>query len=238
MPGVSCPVRVSSTQVARDWTWTRCYLVESVSSGNSVLIDPSTVDDREREHLRSRLLPGPGRGRVLAVVLTHGHPDHICDAEYWADQLGAPLAGNEADLPLMTDPVLNASRALGRDIFLARDRLDLSLGEGDLLELDAGGPSLTVLGLPGHSPGSIGLRWTAGPGEGPGFVISGDILFQGSVGTDSIPGHGPLWGASLEAEIETIRKRLLVLPDDTVIHPGHGPSTTVGEERAHNPFLA
>jgi len=88
-----------------------------------------------------------------------------------------------------------------------------------------------ILLTPGHSPGSIGLLL-------PGHLFSGDILFAGSVGIDAIPGSGPLWGASFEQEIRSIRTRIFPLPPGTVVHPGHGPDTTVGVERATNPFAA
>ena len=224
---------VLSTAVARDWTWTRSYLVH-VPGGAAVLVDPATISREEREHLRGALLSHLDGATVAAVFLTHGHPDHILDARYWASELEAPIAAHPADLPLMEDPVLNGSTAFGHEISL-EGGIDLELYDGMALEL-AEGVSLEVLHLPGHSPGSCGLYY---PGNGGGsFLICGDLLFRGSIGTDSLPGFGPLWKASLEREIETIRERVLTLPGETVVHPGHGPSTTVLEEERNNPFLS
>lgn len=226
---------VLSTQVARGWTWTRCYLVRSRITGRSILVDPATISDEERQHLRKTLLSGIGPGSVIAVVLTHGHPDHISDADYWASELEAPIAASEADLPILEDSALNGSGAFGLDIALSSG-IGLPLEEGSRFELSPE-EVLRVMSLPGHSPGSIGLHHVGDEERDGSFLVSGDILFQGSIGTDSIPGFGPLWKASLEEEIRTIRERILTLPDDTLIYPGHGPNTTVGEEKRANPFL-
>jgi hydroxyacylglutathione hydrolase len=208
--------------VARSWTWTRCYLAGDPATRQAILIDPATTDGKERSLLRRSLLDG---WKVTCIVLTHGHPDHISDASYWRSELGAPLAGHPADKPLFLSASVNSSGAFGREVSI--ESLDIELADGQVLE--AGGLSFEVMSLPGHSPGSIGIYT-------PGHLFSGDTLFAGSVGVDSIPGIGPLWGASLETEICSIRERIFALPDGTLVHPGHGPDTTVGTEKATNPF--
>jgi len=224
MSAEACRAEIRSLGVARSWTWTRSYLVGDSDSRIGVLVDPATTDGHERDLLRRRLLRG---WSICTIVLTHGHPDHISDASYWRAELDAPLAGNPADLPLFTSPSLNSSGAFGGEV--ATGGLDIELVHGSIL--DAGRLRLEVIGLPGHSPGSIGLYF-------PGHLIGGDTLFAGSVGVDSIPGIGPLWGASLETEIRSIRERIFTLPDSTVVHPGHGPDTTVGTEKATNPYAS
>jgi len=164
---------------------------------------------------------------VGLVVLTHGHCDHISDARWWSARLGARLAGHPGDLPLFDDPDLNGSTAFGTR--LSTGGLDLELRDGEAL--DDGVPPCVVIHLPGHSPGSIGLLF-------PGHLVSGDTLFKGSIGVDSLPGMGRLWGASTAVEIESIRKRICTLPPETVVHPGHGPDTTAGAEARSNPFAA
>lgn len=222
MSSPEAPV-ILSTGVARGWTWTRCYLAGDPATRRAVLVDPSTMDADERTRV-DRMLSGWDVG---LVVLTHGHCDHISDARWWSGRLGVPLAGHPDDLPLFNDPGLNGSEAFGRR--LSTGGLDFELNHGDRLE--EGVPDSVVMHLPGHSPGSIGLLF-------PGHLVSGDTLFKGSIGIDSLPGLGPLWGASIAVEIESIRTRIFTLPPGTVVHPGHGPDTTAGDEARSNPFAA
>ncbi len=212
---------VRSTGVATGWTWTRCWLAGDPASRRAILVDPATTDDGERLKV-SRMTEG---WIVEAVVLTHGHPDHICDADYWSGRLHAPIAGHPDDIPLFTDPDVNGSHLFGREVRIRG--LDTLLADGAVIT--AGEATFSVIHLPGHSPGSIGLLC-------PGHLFSGDTLFEGSIGVDSIPGVGRLWGASLDREIESIRTRLFPLPGETVVHPGHGPDTTIERERLENPF--
>ncbi len=214
---------IRSIGVARSWTWTRCYLAGDRLTRTALLVDPASVDGEERSRIEG-MIEGWSIG---LVVLTHGHADHISDARWWADRLGVPLAGHPDDLPLFTDPGLNSSAAFGA--WLSTGGLDRELLHDEVLS--TGSLECRVIHLPGHSPGSIGLLF-------PGHLISGDTLFKGSIGVDSIPGVGRLWGASCAKEIESIRARIFPLPDETVVHPGHGPDTTVGEERRSNPFAA
>ncbi len=217
-------MRLSSCGVARAWTWTRCWLAGDEETGRAILVDPATIDDEERETVRRRLV---GDWSVDLVLLTHGHPDHIADAARWSRELGAPLAGHPADLPLFTDPDLNGSALFG--VRVSIPGLDRELDDGETISLGSSG--FEVLHLPGHSPGSVGLF-------SEGHLISGDTLFRDSVGVDSIPGLGKLWRASLEEEVNSIRRRIFTLPPETAVHPGHGPDTTVGYEMRNNPFAA
>lgn len=216
-------MRLSSCGVARAWTWTRCWLAGDERTGRALLVDPATIDEEERKAVR-RLVRG---WTVEFVVLTHGHPDHIADASRWSAELEAPVAGHPADLPLFTDPDLNGSSLFGGRVSIAG--LDRELSDGEIVSI--GSIGFEVLHLPGHSPGSVGLLCD-------GHLISGDTLFRDSVGVDSIPGLGRLWHASIEEEISSIRNRIFRLPPGTVVHPGHGPDTTVGHEMRNNPFAA
>ncbi len=186
-------------------------------------MDPSTTNESERSGVEAMV----SGWRVGIIVLTHGHLDHISDARYWRDRLGARLAGHPADLPMFENPALNASAFFGKPI--STGPLDIDLVDGGTLR--SGSLECTVIHLPGHSPGSVGLLF-------PGHLFSGDTLFKGSVGVVSLPGIGDLWGASMETEIDSIRRKIFALPPSTVVHPGHGPDTTVGEEMRSNPFAA
>lgn len=216
-------MEIRSTGVARDWSWTRCYLAGDPETRDAILVDPSTTNESERSGVEAMI----SGWRVGIIVLTHGHLDHISDARYWRDRLGARLAGHPADLPMFENPALNASAFFGKPI--STGPLDIDLVDGGTLR--SGSLECTVIHLPGHSPGSVGLLF-------PGHLFSGDTLFKGSVGVVSLPGIGDLWGASMETEIDSIRRKIFALPPSTVVHPGHGPDTTVGEEMRSNPFAA
>ncbi len=216
-------MEIRTTGVARGWSWTRCYLAGDPETRDAILVDPSTTDESERSGVGSMV----SGWRVGIIVLTHGHSDHISDARYWRDRLGARLAGHPADLPMFEDPLLNVSAFFGTQI--STGPLDIDLVDGG--PLIAGSLECTVIHLPGHSPGSVGLLF-------PGHLFSGDTLFKGSVGVVRMPGLGDLWGASMATEIDSIRRRIFALPPSTIVHPGHGPDTTVGEEMRSNPFAA
>jgi glyoxylase-like metal-dependent hydrolase (beta-lactamase superfamily II) len=158
-------------------------------------------------HDAEKIAAAVGDRRVVAVVCTHAHDDHVNRAPALADRFAAPILLNPAEAPLweMTHP----NRAPDRE-----------LADGDVLT--AGGVELRVLLTPGHSPGSSCLY-----APELGTVFSGDTLFQGG------PGATGRSYSSFDTIIESIREKLLALPGDTVVRPGHGDSTTSGEEAPH-----
>lgn len=180
--------------------------------------------------------PGEGASEVLlpiiraerlsvqAILCTHAHHDHIAGLESLRTALGEPpLYGHPAEQRWYGDPSLNLSAYLDGPMSSARAP-ERSLEEGDELEL---GPTRwTVMHVPGHSPGSVALVCAAA-----NVAIVGDTLFAGSIGRSDLPGADP---ASLAASLS---RMLRDLPDTTTVHPGHGPSTTIGSERRSNPFL-
>jgi hydroxyacylglutathione hydrolase len=193
---------------------TNCHIVGSESTLEAIVIDPGGDADRILAELRRLNL------RVVQIVDTHGHFDHTLANGRLKDATGAPLLIHEADAEMLTNPLKGLSFWAGN--IRPGPAADGFLNDGDVLR--AGDVSLQVLHTPGHSPGSISL-------SAAGVVFSGDALFQGSIGRTDFP------GGDYNTLIRSIRTRLLTLPDDTVVYTGHGPCTSIGEERQNNPFL-
>ncbi len=197
---------------------TNCYVVRSSeSAADCLIIDPGLgaadlLAFLERERLEPR-----------AVVLTHGHIDHIAAVESLRRRFAnIKVYVHKLDAPLLSDTGGNLSFMTGRP-FSASDA-DFLLGQGD--EVNEAQMSFTVLHTPGHTPGGMCLY-----AESENIIFVGDTLFADSVGRTDFP------GGDMSQLIESITEKLLVLPDETKVYAGHGPATTIGRERRHNPFL-
>jgi glyoxylase-like metal-dependent hydrolase (beta-lactamase superfamily II) len=192
---------------------TNCYILAAKDGADALIIDPGSDAQAIKEVLaRHRLAEG-------LVVNTHGHYDHIgADSDF-----KAPVAVHRADAAMLHDSRKNFSAIFGIS-FKVKNSVQY-LEDGQMISV--GGLSLKVLHTPGHTAGGISLLL-----EKPetNIVFSGDALFAGSVGRTDL-------GGSQELLESSIREKLLALPDETVVYPGHGPSTTIGEERRTNPFL-
>lgn len=191
-----------------------CYLIGPEGGGDGVVVDPGEEADRILDEARRQGLT------IRAIWLTHAHVDHILGVRAVRDATGAPIYLHPADRPLY-DRMPAQAEWFGFRVE-APPPPDHELAPGD--RLTVGDASIEVRHVPGHSPGSVCF-------VGDGAVISGDVLFQGSIGRTDLP------GGSLERLLRSIREELLTLPDATVVYSGHGPATTIGEERRSNPFL-
>ena len=192
-----------------------CYVIGDPITREAIVIDPGGDADELAEVIHGREL------RVVEIVATHAHFDHVIAAEQLRSLTGAPFRLHASD-----NAVLDWYSESGR-IFLAVElppppEVDAPLDEGD--KLVAGSLELEVLHTPGHSPGSISLL-------APATVFAGDTLFSSSIGRSDLPGGDD---ALLR---KVIRGKLFSLGDETDVFPGHGPPTTIGQERRLNPFV-
>jgi hydroxyacylglutathione hydrolase len=193
---------------------TNCYLVRSDRGAEeAVVVDPS--GDATEIRLR---LAGTG-ARCVAILLTHGHWDHLVGVADLAEGTGAPVHMAAGERTLLEDPYAFVTPPVAIRPYSP----DVLLEGGETLELAE--ISFDVLAVPGHSPAHLAFY-------ADGNLLSGDVLFAGGVGRTDIPGGD--W-ATLIASITMLMD---ALPPDTVIYPGHGPSTTLAQELARNPFLA
>lgn len=200
-----------------------CYVVHD--GGEAALVDPGTATAAERR-LVLDYLDVHGL-RVRHLLLTHAHIDHILGCAFFAERFGAEAEHggwqlHPADFPLLEHVPMQA--ALFNVPVTPPPAPTHRLEAGETIPL--GGGAFTVRHAPGHAPGHVLFVNEAG-----GFVLGGDVLFAGSIGRTD------LWQGSYPVLLQSIREQLLTLPDETVVHPGHGPATTIGQERHTNPFL-
>jgi glyoxylase-like metal-dependent hydrolase (beta-lactamase superfamily II) len=212
---------------------TNCWLLATGPGAEAVVVDPGqdALPGIAELCARHRLMP-------VAALLTHGHLDHIWTVAPLAGAHGIPAYVHPADRHLLTDPLAGfapESRAAFGWLNLQEPDEVRELADGQVLEL--AGLRLTVDHTPGHTAGHVTFRLpaeeaaAAGVGGGPPRLLAGDLVFAGSIGRTDLP------GGNARAMLASLATRFLPLPDETVVLPGHGPQTTVGRERATNPFL-
>ena len=191
-----------------------CFVVACQRTREAMVIDPGEDGPRILQLAESNGY------KVKQIVNTHGHFDHIGANQPVKDATGAVLMMHEADLPLLQN-ARNHAQAYGLTVSPSPDP-DKFLNEGDVFSV--GEQSFSIFHGPGHSPGSICLL-------SDGHLFVGDVLFAGSVGRTDLP------GGDFDALVEGVREKLFRLPADTIVHPGHGPDTTIGREKQMNPFV-
>jgi glyoxylase-like metal-dependent hydrolase (beta-lactamase superfamily II) len=191
-----------------------CFVVACQKTREAMVIDPG------EEGPRILQLAESNGYKVKQIVNTHGHFDHIGANQPVKEATGAVLMMHEADLPLLQN-ARNHAQAYGLTVSPSPDP-DKFLHEGELFSV--GEQSFSIFHVPGHSPGSTCLL-------SDGHLFVGDVLFAGSIGRTDLP------GGDFDALVEGVREKLFRLPADTIVHPGHGPDTTIGREKQMNPFV-
>ncbi|MBW1917367.1 MAG: MBL fold metallo-hydrolase [Deltaproteobacteria bacterium] len=193
-----------------------CYILGDEDTAEAVVIDPGgdapeILDTLQRKNLQLKM-----------IINTHGHFDHVDANQPLKEATGAPIAIHPADATMLSQPSAEALFFTGGRV--RPSEADILLNEGDLVTF--GKYQLKVLHTPGHTPGGISLVMQNDP-----IVYVGDTLFAGSIGRTDFP------GGSFEELIRSVREKIFPLGDHYLVMPGHGPATTVGQERKYNPFF-
>lgn len=198
------------------------YVVWDEETLETAIIDPGMQTPDECQTLKDFITRN--RLQVTSLIATHLHIDHAMGIEYVKTVYDVGLTASPDDAPLGKALSGQAMMFHLRNVPSEAVSIDVPVKNGDSLQV--GSSEMRVIGVPGHSPGSIALY-----SADSGFVVTGDALFNGSIGRTDLPGGDQ---ATL---IDSIRTRLLTLPEDTVVYPGHGPATTIGQEKHSNPWI-
>jgi glyoxylase-like metal-dependent hydrolase (beta-lactamase superfamily II) len=210
-----------------------CYVVAPGPGEECLIIDPGQDAEDGIEEILAEY-----RLKPVAVLTTHGHIDHVWSVTPVCGARNIPAYIHPADRALLADPARGFPLQVGQQLLRG-----LTFTEPDDVRVLADGMTLRLAGVelivdhaPGHTPGSVALRSVAqgsvAQGSGHDVMFSGDLLFAGSIGRTDLP------GGDHRAMLDSLARVCLALPDETQVLPGHGPGTTIGEERASNPFLA
>lgn len=195
---------------------TNCYIIGCESTKKGIVVDPGGDAGRIMQAVEKKGLD------ISYIILTHGHFDHIGALKEVRDRTKAEVAIHSEDVHMLQDPGKSLAVLTGGGTGTVS--ADILLKDGDLLEV--GDLRLEILHTPGHTQGGICIK------IGDGVLISGDTLFAGSVGRTDLP------GGDFDSLMYSIKTRLVKLPDDTKVYPGHGVATTIAREKQKNPFLA
>ncbi|HAY89178.1 MAG TPA: MBL fold hydrolase [Bacteroidetes bacterium] len=195
------------------------YLI-SDEDGNTIVIDPGMYDAQENarmfEYLNSQKLT------PVRLILTHAHLDHVFGVNWFHSQYGLTPEVNAKD-----KVVYDSAQAVAMQYGLQMDKLVApEVGLAAESSFRFGDVTFEIRFAPGHSPGSVCFYNSA-----ENYVIAGDVLFQGSIGRTDLP------GGDMDTLLSSIRSQLLTMPDEVIVYSGHGPLTTVGQERVSNPYL-
>ena len=193
-----------------------CYIVGSDSSKRGLIIDPGAEAKLILKNIDDLGL------NISLILVTHAHIDHIGALATVKEATGAKFAIHEAEATASLGMFSRMLSSMTGGSFNQPPKPDRLLKDGDKIDVDD--LHFAVLHTPGHSPGGISLY-------GHGIIFSGDTLFNSGIGRTDFP------GCSYEQIMDSIKNKLMKLPEETIVYPGHGPATTIGEEKRGNPFL-
>lgn len=198
-----------------------CYILWSAPGGQCIVVDPGMMQQSEKDMITSFI---DGNNLTLKhLLLTHCHVDHACAARWLANHYGVKIEGGAKDVVIAEQMPLQAAR-FGLKIDSSPLVIDSELADGDVINF--AGEEIRVLETPGHSPGSLSFYC-----PDSSVVLTGDVVFQSSIGRTD------LHGGSFSVLIDSIKTKIMTLPPDTVIAPGHGDTTTVADEMVYNPYI-
>lgn len=192
---------------------TNCYIVQSET--DAIIVDPGAEPERILRFVKD-IGVTPSR-----IVATHCHFDHVLGVDKLRSSLKTPFLIHKDDLATLLSMQARTRRFMGFEV-PPPPKVDSYVNEGDILKL--GTEEVHVLHTPGHSPGSVSLYCED-------FVLTGDALFNQSIGRTDLP------GGDMDTLLGSIREKLFTLDDSTVVYPGHGPETSIGDEKLANPFV-
>jgi hydroxyacylglutathione hydrolase len=192
---------------------TNCYIIQS--QDHALIIDPGDESERILRYLKD-IKVAPGN-----IIATHTHFDHVLGVDGVRKGIKTLFMVHPEDLPMLQSMQSRVRQFMGFEV-PPPPKVDGYVRDGEVLKV--GEESITVLHTPGHSPGSISLH-------GDGYVLTGDALFNQSIGRTDLP------GGDLKTLLHSIREKLFKLDDETIVYPGHGPETTIGDEKLANPFV-
>ena len=194
---------------------TNCYFVYREASSKVIFIDPADYGDQIFQAMKNNGF------EVAAILLTHGHFDHIWGCSRLRQLTSAPVYAYEGEEEVLLSSDLNVSAGAGRACTVKANTL---LKDGEEVTIE--GMTFKLIATPGHTQGSCCYYF-----EESNMLISGDTLFEESVGRTDLP------TGSMSTLVRSVKDKLFVLPDDVVVYPGHGDSTTIGHEKKYNPFI-
>ena len=192
---------------------TNCYVITSRSEG--IIVDPGDEPERILRFIKDI------DATPIRILATHTHFDHVLGVDGVRKVTKTPFLIHRGDLSMLESMQSRVRQFMGFEV-PPPPKVDGYLKDGEFLKF--GEETIRVLHTPGHSPGSISL-------SGDGYVLTGDALFNQSIGRTDLP------GGDLDTLIRSIRERLFKLDDETIVYPGHGPETTIGDEKLANPFV-
>ena len=192
---------------------TNCYVIES--NGHALIVDPGDESERILRFIKDL------KATPTHVVATHTHFDHVLGVDGVRKATKTQFLIHPDDLPMLQSMQSRVRQFMGFEV-PPPPKVDGYIKDGDLLRV--GDETVRVIHTPGHSPGSISL-------SGKDYVLTGDALFNQSIGRTDLP------GGDLETLVHSIRDRLFNMDDETIVYPGHGSETTIGDEKLANPFV-